>query len=421
MPLPTRPFLRPVDVIPYGREEYGLFAFHDPDGFSAPLIVLHVDLVLSGLMDGQRTWDEIRASFQSQTGAAVSVSRLERLLRQLDEGFLLTGQRFEDHRRRVVEQYLAAPVRSAMHAGSSYEPDANDLRQQLADCFTAQKGPGPINSAASRGSRKLRGVVAPHIDLYRGGPATAWAYKAIHEETDADLFVILGTAHRPMREPFCATRKDFDTPLGVVRNDGPFVRRLAGHLASSEAGRQIDLFADEVVHRFEHSIEFQAVFLQYVLGPQRRFRIVPVLTNSFESYVDHGSRPDDAPEFGAFLDALQSTSAEHAGSVCFIGAADLAHIGRRFGDQHLLTDDRLAQQSNDDRLLLDAARRCDANGVYQHVANQRDRNRICGLAPIYTLLKLLEPSKGNLLAYDHAVEPDGTSCVSFASLGFYES
>ena len=36
------------------------------------------------------------------------------------------------------------------------------------------------------------------------------------------------------------------------------------------------------------------------------------------------------------------------------------------------------------------------------------------------MLRVTQPKRGELLRYDQAVELDGTSCVSFASLAFYD-
>ena len=74
--------------------------------------------------------------------------------------------------------------------------------------------------------------------------------------------MILGVAHQYCQRRFALTRKDFETPLGLVPTDREYVDQIA-----ALAGR--DLFEDELSHRTEHSIEFQVVFLQYVLGEER--------------------------------------------------------------------------------------------------------------------------------------------------------
>ena len=80
----------------------------------------------------------------------------------------------------------------------------------------------------------------------------------------------------------------------------------------------------------------------------------------------------------------------------------------------------MQDQAQYDRELLEAACRPDADSFFQHVASKADRHRICGLSPTYTLLRVTEPKRGELLKYDQAVELDGTACVSFASAAFYD-
>lgn len=415
------PKLRCVEMLPYGNKADQLLTVQDPEGLAETVVLPYGAAILAALMNGRRTLDEIRAEFKKRVGSPISLADLKQLIAQLDEACLLETPRFRAVRRQKAEEYLNQPVRPAVHAGAAYAQDPKELRSELAGWFRCEKGPGSLvpQAPASAANGRLCGIVSPHIDLYRGGPAFAWAYKSIVQETDADVFVVFGTSHNPMRQLFSMTRKDFDTPLGVVRTDRSFVDRVAEHLASSVAGQKIDPFEDEIAHRHEHSIEFQAVFLQYVLGERRPFCIVPVLVGSFHEFVAEGLSPADSPEIQAFVAAVCAAAAERPGRVCYISAADLAHIGQRFDDQELLKPSRLAEQAADDRVLLDAACRGDFAALFQHVADQHDRNRICGLAPTYVLLETARPTHGRLLVYDQAVEPDGTACVSFASLALY--
>lgn len=420
MRVPSRPRLRPVDVVPFRQNGEELFALRDPEGMADGILVMpHGDALLAMLMDGKRTLPQIRAEFQAEAGRSVSDVTLGNLIRQLDEAYLLEGERFEARRADVIGQFLKSPVRPASFAGSSYASEPGKLRKELSDYFSSPKGPGAIRAVSPGNGRAVCAVVSPHIDPYRGGPAYAHAFKRLAEECDADLFVILGTSHQPMENLFCVTRKDFETPLGCVKTDGEFINRLAEHLASSVAGQQIDLFADQWAHRGEHSIEFQAVFLKHVLGENRQFSIVPVLCGSLQPFLEDEDSPDESPELQSFLAAMRAAVDGHTGSVCYIAGADLAHIGQRFGDPWTTSGRRLRDQADDDRQLLDVACRSDSLGFFSHIARQHDRRRICGLAPIYTMLELIAPARGELLAYDQAVEPDGSSCVSFASLAFY--
>lgn len=257
--------------------------------------------------------------------------------------------------------------------------------------------------------------MCPHIDFHRGGSSFAWAYDRVVTESQSKLYVILGTAHTPLQSFYSVSRKDFDTPLGLARTDRNFVDLLAQRLGDPD-----NIFRDELPHRHEHSIEFQALMLQYVLGDRRDYQIVPILVGSFHPFVQHGRLPSESPVVAEFIAALRDTALEAGEEVCFVAGVDMAHIGQQFGDPHLLDDERLKNQWTDDQNLLVKACAGDAVAWFKHVAEQGDANRICGLAPMYTLLETVRPKRGELLKYDQAVAPDRTSCVSFASVAFYE-
>ncbi len=420
-PLPQRPRLRRLESFPISEAGGEIvFALRDSEGFSGSIVLPYAAAVLASFMDGSRTLAEIQAEFQRQFHHPVTLADVEKLVGELDDRLLLDTERFRARWKIEIENYLNGPVRPAAHAGSAYPEDPQALREQLAALFTGEKGPGaPAESTDRARSNRLCGVMSPHIDLHRGGTAFAWAYKRVIEEGPADLFVIFGTAHNPMNHLFSVTRKHFETPLGTVETDRQFVSKLAAKLGAAPAGHELNLFGDELAHRQEHSIEFQVVFLQYLLGGRRPFKIVPVLTGSFHEFVAQNASPAGSPQVAAFVSAMQQTAAEYSGRICYISGADLAHIGQRFGDSAFLNAERLKEQAENDRQLLETACRADADAFFQHIARQQDRNRICGLSPTYTMLQVMRPGRGELLKYDQAVELDGTACVSFASLAFY--
>lgn len=420
---PEHPRLRPLEIFPLEHDGQTMFVFRDPEGFSDPAVLPYPAAVLATLMDGARSLAAIQDEFRLQVGQPVALTDVERLLAQLDEHYLLDSPRFRDHWQREFEAYVANPVRPAAHAGGAYPGDPDELRRHLAAHFDPPEGPGQpqLDRVATAAEGRLRGVLSPHIDLHRGGPAFAWAYKKLVEESDADLFVIFGTAHSAMRNLFSVSRKHFDTPLGLVETDDRFVDRLVAHCdeAAADGGTRLALFEDEIAHRNEHSIEFQVLFLRYLLGDSRPFRVVPVLTGSFHSFIATGRQPIESPEVALFCEAIRRAEREHPGKVLYISGGDLAHIGRRFGDAALLDASLLEEQSANDNALLGNACRADLAGFFNHIAEQRDRTRVCGLSPTYTLMRVAEPTHGELLKYAQAVEPDGSSCVSFASVAFY--
>ena len=357
--------------------------------------------------DGRTSLIDIQGHLFRETGQRVAIEELERLVDHLDRAMVLDGPTFASFH----ESYRQAGVRPPSHAGRSYPGTEGALRAQLDRHFAHPRGSGLPFDGFAPPAAPLRGVLSPHIDFQRGGPVYTWAYKALVEQSDADTFVVLGVAHQPCRHRFALTRKDFETPLGLARTDRGFVDRIA-----SEAGAH--LFEDELAHRTEHSIEFQVVFLQYLLGPRRAFSIVPILVGSFHDLMTAGTEPIDAPEVARFVEALRAAEASSGKKVAYVGGIDLCHVGPEFGDPGPLDAATLDTVRAFDAAMLDRAGANDPAGWFAMAAAVENRWRVCGLAAAYTMLRAIGPARGRLLSYDQAVNPERTCGVSFASMVF---
>jgi hypothetical protein len=307
----------------------------------------------------------------------------------------------------VREEFLASPERPAALAGLCYEKDPARLRLELARFFDPPDGPGRAPTVTK--PHRLAGLIAPHIDPRRGAAAYAHAYYELMSHEPPELVVILGTSHYGGGpELFTATRKNYATPLGAVETDRGFIDRLAARYDG-------DLFADEELHRGEHSIEFQALFLAYALGA-RGYQIVPVLVSSFHEMVASGLEPARDPRVASFIDALRSELETERRRVLVLAGVDFAHVGKKFGD--VFSADRVVAQrvEREDLELIEHIKRGDPAGFFADIVKDRDARRICGLAPMYTQLELLRGRSARLLKYGIAMEPQSESAVSFASL-----
>jgi MEMO1 family protein len=360
------------------------------------------------LFDGERTIVDIQAELTRRFGEIVPRADIERLVEGLDENGFMESERFVALRERTDGAFLASASRPASHAGGAYPADPDTLRRTMDGFFTDAAGPGPIDAAGSS-LPPVRALIAPHIDYHRGGPAYAWAYRALGERGDADLFVVLGTCHAGMRDPFALTRKDYDTPFGAAATDRDFVEALA-----ARAGQ--DCFGSELAHRNEHSIEFQAVFLRYLFGGRRDFTVVPVLASFAHEALARGREPESDPRVARFLDALGATVAASGRRVAIVAGADLAHMGPRFGDPEPISDGELQRIEREDRAMLRAVEAGDAAAFFGAVAAEGDRRRICGLSPIYALLRVLGGATGDVRHYGYWPDPQGV--VSYTSVVF---
>jgi MEMO1 family protein len=358
--------------------------------------------------DGQSTLIEIQGRVLRSTGLFLALNELESLVSRLDAAMIIEGPTFDAFHRSFRE----SGRRPAAMAGRSYAATARALQAQLEQFFVDSAGAG-IPAAQSNGAAPaLRGVLSPHIDFQRGGAVYTWAYRELIEKSNADTFVILGVAHQYCRRRFALTCKDFETPLGVVPTDRAYVDRIA-----SLAGR--DLFDDELCHRTEHSIEFQVVFLQYVLGGRRDFSIVPILVGSFHDLMENGVDPIADAEVSRFVQALRVAEAASEKRVAYIGGIDLCHVGPEFGDSAPVEPWLQEQVRQFDSAMLDRAAACDPGGWFQTAANVGNQLRVCGLAATYTMLHAIGPVQGRLLNYKQAIDDRRTCCVSFASMAFH--
>ena len=404
------PRLRAVEAFPVEHEGQRCIALRDPAGFTDQIAVLPGPLLdLVSLFDGEHPIEVIREVLRRRHGEAPSLEQITALVEQLDDAGFLESERFAERRHATEDAFRRSPVRPAAHAGGAYAGDVDALRAQIAGFFAHADGPGFPVAAPGPRPGTLSALIAPHIDFHRGGPTYAWAYQEVLERSDADLFVILGTCHAGMADPFAVTLKPYDTPLGPVATDRDFYDAL-----SRRAGQ--DLLASEPAHRAEHSIEFQAVMLQSLLGGRRPFAILPVLASYLHEAVWAGTEPEADRRVPRFLDALRETVVASSRRVCLVAGVDLAHVGPRFGDPEPNTEGSLAAVERADRAMLESVVAGDARGFFAQVATDRDARRICGLSPIYSLLRLLPEAPGRLLQYRQWPDPDGA--VTFCAVGF---
>jgi MEMO1 family protein len=403
------PKLRPIEAFPINLGGRDVICLRDPTHLAAEAVfVPRETLFILAHCDGQHSILDIQEAYTRQYGQLLFSDAIKALIAKLDEYLLLDNERFQAHRRRVIEDFRRSPVRRAAFAGEAYEAAPNKLEAELAGYFVDPEG--PRTAAVTATDRPVQGILAPHIDPRRGGPCFAWAYEAIRR-VSADLFIILGTAHQPTAVPFPLTLKDYETPWGIVETDKAFVRTLAQRYPT-------DLLADEFAHRWEHSIEFQVLFLRYVLGAARTFRVVPILVGSFHECVERQVNPTAMVHIADFIEAIREVAAERAEPMCYIVGGDLAHVGMKFGDEGRLSSTFLEQVAREDHALLAATARMDAEGFFQGIAAHQDRRRICGFPPIYILLRAMPATAGVVLKYDQAVEPATQSMVSYASVVF---
>jgi len=401
------PALRHVDITPVEHEGEAFVCLSDPLGYVEEQMVLSpAAFYVAASMDGTASVEDIQQAFLAQFGGHVAVQQIMEVAEALDTAGLLLTPRFEAIRTAVLEAFREAPARPAVCAGKSYPEDPAELRTFLDELFASDGKPAPP-PAGDADAAPMHCLIVPHIDFARGGQVYADGYRAFRAAGRPDTVIVFGVAHCGVPTPFTLTRKAFETPLGTLETDQAMVDALA-------AACDDDLFEHEFVHRGEHSIEFQAVMLAYLYGSS--VKIVPVLCSAFAE-AEGTPNPAEMTSVNRFLDACHSVAAD--GRVSVIAGADLAHVGRRFGDDFEIDDavvDAVARRDEED-LAHVVANAPDA--FYASVMADANARRVCGLNCIYAALRTVDGGATDavLHAYDYAHDPMG-GIVSFASISF---
>jgi AmmeMemoRadiSam system protein B len=379
-----------------------VLVLRDPLGLSNKALALPQPLVpMLALCDGTKDEAAIRAALEIRAGVRLSPQILSDILQQLDDALLLDNERSAAALQAALHRYRSAPFRPPTLAGSGYPAEPDALAAMLQGYVDAAK---PAQAVTA-----LRGLVSPHIDYQRGGSVYGQVWAAAAEAVrQADVAVIFGTDHKGDFSPFTLTLQHYATPFGVLPTDTTVVRALSTAIGEDTA------FRDEFHHKSEHSVELAAVWLHYVRGGQP-CDLVPILSGTFEPFVAGQESARDSDFISRGMETLQK--ALQGRNVVVVAAADLAHTGPAFGNPIAAGFVQRAMGKKADASLLETLCEGDADAVLNLIQEEDDSRHICGLPPIYLALRLLEPARGHLIAYDQApADAQGDSFVSFCGI-----
>ncbi|MCL4301857.1 MAG: AmmeMemoRadiSam system protein B [Anaerolineae bacterium] len=351
------------------------------------------------LCDGNNTLPEIKAALEVRYGLRLPQETLEGMLAQFDQALLLEGGTFERFKQQAVVEYRAAPFRQPTLAGLSYPSDPEALRQMLQG-YLDEVHEVPAVSPNSRG------IISPHIDYQRGGPVYAKLWTSAAEAVrQAELVIIFGTDHNGGNlGTINLTCQNYGSPLGMMPTDQDLVARLAAALGSQT------VFADELLHRDEWSIELVLVWLQY-MRDGKPCPVLPVLSGSFLHFMMDQAKLEEETNFSILLDLLREEMTKRR--TLIVASGDLAHLGPAF-DGPPLDAAAQAQMKADDTVLVDTLAQGSASAFFELMqAGQYERN-VCGLSPFYFTLSALGQTRGQTIAYDRC--PADNRNTSFVSI-----
>jgi AmmeMemoRadiSam system protein B len=264
-------------------------------------------------------------------------------------------------------------VRKPYVAGQFYPGQRGALEKDLASRLIPE-----VESA------KAVAVVSPHAGyMYSGGVAGA-VYSSVKIP---DRIVLLGPDHRGQATDFALMVEGaWSTPLGEVPLDSELGGRLLKTFSLASDDRQ--------AHSFEHSLEVQVPFLQY-LNP--RISILPVSIPYFASLRD-------LTTFGRTLaDAVRSSNSD----VLLVASTDMSHQVSQ------------ATAREKDFIAIDRILALDAEGLFQVVRNHRIT--MCGFQATTAVLSAaveLGAERAELIRYQTSgdITGDYDAVVGYAGL-----
>lgn len=187
-------------------------------------------------------------------------------------------------------------------AGQFYPADRIGCLREIEEALAARQ------IIEEHGGDIVAGIV-PHAGWMFSGDLACLVFSVIRKvHKEVDTFVIFGAAHRYFGSGAVVYGVGkWATPLGEVDID----EELAGMISRLESAT-----VGEEAHRYEHSIEVQIPFVQYLFPDAK---IVPVVVEPGESNVNFGS------ELGELIVKRADKKI-----VC-IASTDLTHYGPRYG------------------------------------------------------------------------------------------
>ncbi|MCX5657886.1 MAG: AmmeMemoRadiSam system protein B, partial [Candidatus Omnitrophica bacterium] len=234
---------------------------------------------------------------------------------------------------------------------------------------------------------ELKGLIVPHAGYEFSGGVAAFAYKPLAGKT-FDSVIILGLSHRVAFEGISVCKRDFATPLGIVRVNQELADKIISH--------SNDIKFDMLPHLYEHSIEVEIPFLQVSLG---NFSFVPVLMRNMNlSYCQ------------VLADAIYG--AINGKNVLVVASSDMSH----YHDYNTAV--------KIDKFTLDLIKENKIEELGRAI--EESKAELCGSGPVITLMLLMKKigaDKIKILKYANSGDAtsDYSKVVGYTAVAFSSS
>lgn len=427
-PHQLRPKLRPIRGFATQHNEQVLLGIADARQVSdrVVLAVPQFQVVLPH-MNGENDLPAIVKA----VGRGLDEGVLKQFVAQLDDAGLLEGPVFEAMLKKMREEFDSG---ENLPPGSSVQVGEMLAGQELGEGSTEEQrralGPKKLREAMDTWIRQSlekaedpsfdrlpRGVIAPHLDYWRGWMNYAHVYGRMRVVDKPDRVVILGTNHFGAGTGVTACDKGFESPFGVCRLDGEFLSLLKSKLGEENARR---LLKDRYDHEREHSIELHIPWVQHVFGDAETGAAPKVLGILVHDPSQNNGESYDGNGLGIlpFIEALRAAIEEAPGRTLVVASADLSHVGQSFGDRVPIMGETKEAEAfrtkvlTHDQEMLALVEQGKAEELVSSMAWQQNPTRWCSIGNIVAMMKVLRAERVRRLNYAGVGDQQGIAFVT---------
>jgi len=269
-------------------------------------------------------------------------------------------------------------IRKPIVAGQFYPADKTELEKQVKSYIKIK----PNNA--------VKAIIVPHAGYFFSGKCAGKAYSILPE---AETYVLLGVNHSGHGQDIAVSLDDFETPLGVVKNDVQFGKEIL---------KQLNLKEDSQAHKYEHSLEVQLPFLQMINKTANKdFSIVPIILKNYNLETCKN-----------LAKAIFQASEKLKQEIISIASSDFTHSGPAYGFSSQENPKNIDKKAINSILKFDSRSFLDIS----------EQTTICGAGAICTVMELskfLGAKKVKLLDYYTSADVmPGENQVGYASIAF---
>jgi len=257
-------------------------------------------------------------------------------------------------------------------AGQFYEGNGSRLHSELAALIPAE-----------RGAKRVTGIIAPHAGYIYSGAIAGQVYAAI--EIPATILILGPNHHGSGAGAALYPDGEWLTPLGPVAINSRLNSLLQQHVPY--------ISPDTEAHQFEHSLEVQVPFIQY-LRPDATISAICLGHGGFDSVRQIGE---------GIATAIQA----YGEDVLIVASSDMTHY------------ESAEEARRKDEMALERVMGFDPQGLLQ--VCRSERISMCGVVPAAVMLVAaggLGATRAELVAYGTSgdVTGDNSQVVAYAAV-----